>query len=170
MIDDLKPNTEYEFTVKIIKGRRQQSPWSLVVANRTQEAAPMSPPRDLNIHITNNKGSNDAGEVILTWRAPKFPNGKINGYVIQYTTNRKAEDREWFVEAVVGEVTTATITNLEPDTKYYAKISARNNKGYGPYSSIVAFTTSGGKFDHTFEYILIFIGIHLFNNIEIRSM
>ena len=93
MIDDLKPNTEYEFTVKIIKGRRQQSPWSLVVTNRTQEAAPMSPPRDLNVHITNNKGSNDAGEVILTWRAPKFPNGKINGYVIQYTTNRKAEDQ-----------------------------------------------------------------------------
>ena len=146
MIDDLKPNTEYEFTVKIIKGRRQQSPWSLVVTNRTQEAAPMSPPRDLNIHITNNKDRNDAGQVILTWRAPKFPNGKINGYVIQYTTNRKAEDREWFVEAVVGEVTTATITNLEPDTKYYAKISARNNKGYGPYSSIVAFTTSGGNF------------------------
>ena len=111
MIDDLKPNTEYEFTVKIIKGRRQQSPWSLVVTNRTQEAAPMSPPRDLNIHITNNKHQENDGQVILTWRVPKSPNGKINGYVIQYTTNRKAEDRERFVEAVVGEVTTATITN-----------------------------------------------------------
>ena len=143
MKDDLKPNTEYEFTVKIIKGRRQQSPWSLVVLNTTREAAPMSPPRDLNVHITNSKPNLD--QVILTWRTPKFPNGNINGYGIQYTTNRKAEDREWFVEAVVGHITTATITNLEPDTKYYAKISARNSKGYGPYSPVVTFTISGGK-------------------------
>ena len=28
MIDDLRPATEYEFAVKIVRGRRQ-SPWSL---------------------------------------------------------------------------------------------------------------------------------------------
>ena len=36
-IDDLKPNTEYEFSVKVIKGRRQ-SAWSLSVFNKTFEA------------------------------------------------------------------------------------------------------------------------------------
>ena len=35
MIDDLKPNTEYEFTAKIVKGKRRQSSWSLVVTNKT---------------------------------------------------------------------------------------------------------------------------------------
>ena len=35
-IDDLKPDTEYEFSVRIVKGRRQ-SPWSLSVLNRTKE-------------------------------------------------------------------------------------------------------------------------------------
>ena len=48
MLDDLRPNTEYEFTVKVVKGARQ-SPWSLVVYNNTQEAAPESPPRDLAV-------------------------------------------------------------------------------------------------------------------------
>jgi neogenin len=35
-IEDLKPDTEYEFSVKIVKGRRQ-SPWSLIVFNKTKE-------------------------------------------------------------------------------------------------------------------------------------
>ena len=35
-IDDLRPDAEYEFSVKIIKGRRQ-SAWSLSVFNRTFE-------------------------------------------------------------------------------------------------------------------------------------
>ena len=49
MIDDLKPNTEYEFTAKIVKGKRRQSSWSLVVTNKTLAAAPDSPPRDVNV-------------------------------------------------------------------------------------------------------------------------
>ena len=35
-VDDLRPDTEYEFSVKIIKGRRQ-SAWSLSVFNKTFE-------------------------------------------------------------------------------------------------------------------------------------
>lgn len=36
-VDDLKPDVEYEFSVKIIKDHRQ-STWSLSVLNRTKEA------------------------------------------------------------------------------------------------------------------------------------
>ena len=35
-IEDLLPDTEYMFSVRIVKGRRQ-SPWSLNVFNRTKE-------------------------------------------------------------------------------------------------------------------------------------
>jgi len=35
-VRDLRPDTEYEFSVKIVKGRRQ-SAWSLSVFNRTLE-------------------------------------------------------------------------------------------------------------------------------------
>lgn len=36
-IDNLKPNTRYEFSVKVIKGRRQ-STWSMSEINITQES------------------------------------------------------------------------------------------------------------------------------------
>lgn len=36
-VDDLRPDVEYEFSVKIVKGHRQ-STWSLNVLNRTKEA------------------------------------------------------------------------------------------------------------------------------------
>ena len=139
MLDDLRPNTEYEFTVKVVKGRRQ-SPWSLVVYNNTQEAAPESAPRDLAII-----GSQaDPSTITLTWLPPRRNNGRINGYVIFYTVDKRKEDREWVVEGVVGDKTSTEIGQLEPDTKYYFKIQARNSKGYGPLSQIVSYRTKTG--------------------------
>ena len=135
MIDDLLPATEYEFAVKVIRGRRQ-SGWSMVEVNRTREAAPTSAPRDL---VIRHAGPNS---LHLSWRPPKYTNGHINGYLIQYTTNRRVNDREWFVEAVVGDGTGATIRNLRADSKYYFKMSARNNKGYGPPGPIESFSTA----------------------------
>lgn len=37
MIDDLKPNTQYEFSVKVVKGKRE-STWSMSILNTTEEA------------------------------------------------------------------------------------------------------------------------------------
>lgn len=74
MIDDLRPNTQYEFTVKLVKGRRE-SPWSMVVLNQTQEAAPSSPPRDLTVQSVQDHPT----AVMLHWQPPKQPNGPITG-------------------------------------------------------------------------------------------
>ena len=41
----------------------------------------------------------------------------------------------------LGDGTMATIRNLLPDKTYYFKLSARNNKGYGPPGPIVTFKT-----------------------------
>ena len=136
MLDDLRPSNEYEFTVKVVKGRRQ-SPWSLVVFNSTQEAAPASPPRDLAV-----LGNSDTpSSITLTWLPPRRPNGRINGYVIFYTVDRRRDDREWVVEAVIGDMTDTILEQLEPSTKYYFKIQARNSKGYGPLSPVVMYRT-----------------------------
>ena len=74
MIDDLKPNTQYEFTVKVVKGRRE-SPWSMVVLNTTEEAAPATPPRELTVQSNEERPT----AVILRWQPPKIPNGQIIG-------------------------------------------------------------------------------------------
>jgi hypothetical protein len=65
----------------------------------------------------------------------------LAGYVILYTTDHTQRDREWVVEGIVGDKMTTTIKGLTADTIYHFKIQARNNKGYGPFSNIVSFTT-----------------------------
>ena len=142
MLDDLRPNTEYEFTVKVVKGRRQ-SPWSLVVLNKTQESSPASPPRELAVIGE----GDDPTSITLTWLPPRRPNGRINGYVIFYTVDKRKEDREWVVEGVVGDKTSTVIKQLDPKTKYYFKIQARNSKGYGPLSPIKTVQTGFGEFN-----------------------
>ncbi|XP_032671998.1 neogenin isoform X5 [Odontomachus brunneus] len=136
MIHDLKPNTQYEFTVKLVKGKRS-SPWSMVVLNQTQEAAPAAAPRDLTIQTKEDRPTS----VHLRWQPPKQPNGLITGYLIIYSTDNKKWDRDWQVEAVIGDKLDTVIKVLQPNTMYYFKIQARNSKGYGPFCSEVSFKT-----------------------------
>ncbi|XP_076293134.1 neogenin protein frazzled isoform X7 [Lasioglossum baleicum] len=136
MIHDLKPNTVYEFTVKLVKGKRE-SPWSMVVMNQTQEAAPSSAPRDLLLQTMEDRPTS----VLLRWQPPKQPNGPITGYIIFYSTDNTKWDRDWLIEAVLGDKTEFVVKVLKPNTTYYFKIQARNSKGYGPFSTTVPFKT-----------------------------
>ncbi|XP_021359106.1 neogenin-like isoform X7 [Mizuhopecten yessoensis] len=150
-IDNLKPNTRYEFSVKVIKGRRQ-STWSMSEINITQEAAPSSIPRDLT--PVPKEGNPTA--VTMNWQPPQKPNGQITGYLLFYTTDQSQSDREWVVEGVLGEKLSTTVKGLTPDTTYYFKIQARNSKGYGPMSSTIIYKTpakdgtGGGKINPNF--------------------
>ncbi|XP_029169996.1 neogenin isoform X5 [Nylanderia fulva] len=136
MIHDLKPNTQYEFTVKLVKGKRS-SPWSMVVLNQTQEAAPNSAPRDLTIQTVEDRPTS----VLLRWQPPKQLNGQITGYLIIYSTDNTKWDRDWLVEGVIGDKMDAIVKGLHPNTMYYFKMQARNSKGYGPFSTTVSFKT-----------------------------
>ncbi|XP_044590611.1 neogenin isoform X4 [Cotesia glomerata] len=136
MIDDLKPNTQYEFTVKTVKGKRE-SPWSMIALNQTHEAAPTSSPRDLTVQSYEDRST----AVIVHWQPPKQPNGHIIGYIISYSTDNTKRERDWHVEGVLGNKTEYIIKGLKPSTTYYFKIQGRNIKGYGPFSSIVVFKT-----------------------------
>ncbi|KFM76351.1 hypothetical protein X975_12770, partial [Stegodyphus mimosarum] len=149
MIVDLRPNTQYEFSVKVTKGSRE-STWSMSVINSTQEAAPSSPPRDLTVIPS----EDDATSIALTWQPPKQPNGQISGYVIFYTTDNTQRDRDWVQEGVIGDKLSTILRNLLPDTTYYFKIQARNAKGYGPFSSEVVYKTPPGLANN-FLYIII---------------
>ncbi|GAB6031907.1 hypothetical protein CHUAL_010299 [Chamberlinius hualienensis] len=136
MIYDLKPNTHYEFAVKVIKSRRE-STWSLSVFNTTLEAAPSSPPRDLTAVVVENNPSS----VILNWQPPKQPNGQVIGYMIFYSTDINHREKDWAFEEVVGDKMTKSINGLTLNTTYYFKIQAKNSKGYSPQSQIMTFRT-----------------------------
>lgn len=71
IIDGLKPNTQYEFAVKLIESEQ----WSISVINKTFSAPPSSAPRDLSIFVS----QNDPNTVTLSWQPPKYANGEIEG-------------------------------------------------------------------------------------------
>ncbi|CAI9727986.1 neogenin-like isoform X12 [Octopus vulgaris] len=138
-IDHLKPNTQYEFSVKVTKNLRK-STWSMSVVNTTQESAPGGIPRDLTpAPVEGNPLS-----ITLSWQPPPRPNGQLTGYLIFYTTDSHQDDRDWVVHNVDGDKLSSTIKDLTPDTTYFFKMQARNNKGYGPMSPTVVYRTSKG--------------------------
>ncbi|XP_076366090.1 neogenin-like isoform X4 [Tachypleus tridentatus] len=152
MIDNLKPNTQYEFSVKVVLSP-QESTWSMSAFNTTREAAPASPPRDMTIVPLDD----DSLVISLHWQPPKQPNGVITGYVIFYTTDNTQKDTDWMVEGVVGDKMATTLRGLTADATYYFKIQARNKKGYGPLSSEVVFQTppSGNRLTNSMLYVII---------------
>lgn len=81
MIDELKPNTQYEFAVKVTKGRRE-SAWSMSVLNTTLTASTTSPPRDLSVF----PDPKNPQVVVVKWSPPRNTNAQINGYVVFYTS------------------------------------------------------------------------------------
>ncbi|XP_045461534.1 neogenin isoform X4 [Harmonia axyridis] len=135
MISDLKPNTLYEFSVKLVRGRKE-SPWSMVVTNSTWDTPPSAAPRDLDVHMTE-----DTQQVELSWQPPKMSGSRVTGYIIFYTDNVAKSDREWSVLAIKGDKHTSIIPDLKPFTEYFFKIQARNGRGVGPFSTVVTFKT-----------------------------
>uniref|UniRef100_A0A8C9Z2N2 Neogenin 1a n=1 Tax=Sander lucioperca TaxID=283035 RepID=A0A8C9Z2N2_SANLU len=140
MVTGLKPNTLYEFSVMVTKGRRT-STWSMTAQGTTFETIPSSSPKDVTVVSKENKPRT----IIVNWQPPSEANGKITGYIIYYSTDVNAEVHDWVIEPVVGNRLTHQIQDLTLDTTYYFKIQARNSKGMGPMSEAVHFRTPKSK-------------------------
>uniref|UniRef100_A0A670ZA96 Neogenin n=1 Tax=Pseudonaja textilis TaxID=8673 RepID=A0A670ZA96_PSETE len=140
LVTGLKPNTLYEFSVMVTKGRRS-STWSMTAHGTTFEQVPTSPPKDVTVVSKEGKPRT----IIVNWQPPSEANGKITGYIIYYNTDVNAEIHDWVIEPVVGNRLTHQIQELTLDTAYYFKIQARNSKGMGPMSEAVQFRTPKGN-------------------------
>ncbi|KAM6979590.1 neogenin 1a [Aplochiton taeniatus] len=136
VVTGLKPNTLYEFSVMVTKGRRT-STWSMTAQGTTFETIPSSSPKDVTVVSKESKPRT----IIVNWQPPSEANGKITGYIIYYSTDVNAEVHDWVIEPVVGNRLTHQIQELTLDTTYYFKIQARNSKGMGPMSEAVHFRT-----------------------------
>ncbi|KAJ8417141.1 hypothetical protein AAFF_G00283680 [Aldrovandia affinis] len=136
MVTGLKPNTLYEFSVMVTKGRRTAI-WSMTAHGTTFETLPSSSPKDVTVVSKEGRPRT----IIVNWQPPSEANGKITGYIIYYSTDVNAEVHDWVIEPVVGNRLTHQIQDLTLDTTYYFKIQARNSKGMGPMSDAVHFRT-----------------------------
>uniref|UniRef100_A0A8C3SH02 Neogenin n=1 Tax=Chelydra serpentina TaxID=8475 RepID=A0A8C3SH02_CHESE len=148
LVTSLKPNTLYEFSVMVTKGRRS-STWSMTAHGTTFELVPTSPPKDVTVVSKEGKPRT----IIVNWQPPSEANGKITGYIIYYSTDVNAEIHDWVIEPVVGNRLTHQIQELTLDTPYYFKIQARNSKGMGPMSEAVQFRTPKGKVSCTMFHL-----------------
>ncbi|NXV32450.1 DCC protein, partial [Rissa tridactyla] len=138
-VTGLKPNTMYEFSVMVTKGRRS-STWSMTAHATTYEAAPTSAPKDLTVITREGKPR----AVIVSWQPPLDANGKITAYILFYTLDKNAPIDDWVMESISGDRLTHQIMDLNLDTVYYFRIQARNAKGVGPLSDPIFFRTLKG--------------------------
>ncbi|NWT39301.1 DCC protein, partial [Chroicocephalus maculipennis] len=138
-VTGLKPNTVYEFSVMVTKGRRS-STWSMTAHATTYEAAPTSAPKDLTVITREGKPR----AVIVSWQPPLDANGKITAYILFYTLDKNAPIDDWVMESISGDRLTHQIMDLNLDTVYYFRIQARNAKGVGPLSDPIFFRTLKG--------------------------
>uniref|UniRef100_A0A0N4W6J0 Down syndrome cell adhesion molecule-like protein Dscam2 n=1 Tax=Haemonchus placei TaxID=6290 RepID=A0A0N4W6J0_HAEPC len=139
-IDGLRPDTEYEFSVRSQVAGSGPSPWSMVARNKTYASAPSSSPRDLTVLPA---ASGDPHAVLLNWQPPKYSNGEVEEYLIYYTDRVMQADKDWKIHYVHGDKLSHEIRNLLPKTTYYFKIQARNEKGYGPLSPVQTLESFG---------------------------
>lgn len=140
-VEGLRPATEYEFAVRAVSSSGQLSTWSMAARNRTWSAPPSSAPRDLTVLPAE---SGDPHSASLHWQPPKYSNGEIEEYLVFYTDKESIADKDWTVNYIAGDKLSYQVTNLLPKANYFFKIQARNEKGHGPFSSVVGYTPSGG--------------------------
>jgi len=136
VVKNLQPHTFYELSVCAVFGK-QVSDWSMIDTAKTLESKPTSPPQ----HLTVVPFEKDSTLIRLNWQPPENPNGRLNGYLVHYTKDASQDISSWLLAPVVGDALTATIKNLQPNSHYYFKVQARNEKGVGPNSGSVHWST-----------------------------
>ncbi|KAM8734852.1 ephrin type-B receptor 5 isoform 1-T1 [Acanthopagrus schlegelii] len=76
--------------------------------------------------------------ITLSWPQPDRPNGDILEYQLRYYDKGSDVDS---AASVYSETNTVTVNSLLPGSIYAFQIRARNERGFGPYSNTIYFTT-----------------------------
>ncbi|KAM9000643.1 fibronectin type III domain-containing protein 1 isoform X1 [Sarcophilus harrisii] len=137
LIENLIPDTMYEFAVRISQGERDGK-WSTSVFQRTPESAPTTAPENLDVRPV--KGKQTA--VTASWEALPETEGRVKEYILSYAPALKPFGAKSLTYP--GETTSAIVDGLQPGERYLFKIRAANRRGQGPQSKafIVAMPTT----------------------------
>uniref|UniRef100_H2QTZ4 Fibronectin type III domain-containing protein 1 n=1 Tax=Pan troglodytes TaxID=9598 RepID=H2QTZ4_PANTR len=137
LIENLIPDTVYEFAVRISQGERDGK-WSTSVFQRTPESAPTTAPENLNVWPVNGKPT----VVAASWDALPETEGKVKEYILSYAPALKPFGAKSLTYP--GDTTSALVDGLQPGERYLFKIRAANRRGLGPHSKafIVAMPTT----------------------------
>ncbi|CAM4535463.1 unnamed protein product [Lepidochelys olivacea] len=127
LVDNLIPDTMYEFAVRISEGEREGK-WSVSVYQRTPEAAPASAPENLDVWPIKGKTTS----VTASWDPLAESEGKAKEYILSYAPALKPFGAKSITYR--GGTTSAIIDGLQAGERYIFKIRAANRRGQGPQS------------------------------------
>ncbi|XP_067236723.1 protogenin B [Chanodichthys erythropterus] len=130
MVAGLRPNTRYEFSVRLHMDQ-MSSPWSASVYQRTLLEAPSSPPLSVRATLI------EDDTALVSWKQPDQPDLSVTHYTILYASQSAWIAGEWQVLQREGTNTMALLEKLESGNVYLVKISASNKAGDGPFSSTI---------------------------------
>ncbi|XP_061577698.1 protogenin B-like [Cololabis saira] len=130
MVQDLSPNTRYEFVVRLHVDQ-MSSPWSSVVYHQTLPAAPRRPPAGVRVTLI------EDDTALVSWREPSEPNLSVTHYTILYAQQKSWMAGHWQELKREGSHTMALLEKLQPGSSYLVKICASNGVGDGPFSEPV---------------------------------
>ncbi|KAK6052615.1 fibronectin type III domain protein [Cooperia oncophora] len=114
---------------------------------------PGDPPRDIQVL------SIDSRDVIIVWKAPKYPNMKIESYELLLSDDVEEDEEYWqkYRTAIRNDClasdkrtmkSSLPTDQLKPSYDYYVKVRAINEAGAGPLSEAIHFTTPNGGPEH----------------------
>uniref|UniRef100_A0A8K9XQP9 Protogenin B n=1 Tax=Oncorhynchus mykiss TaxID=8022 RepID=A0A8K9XQP9_ONCMY len=138
LIQSLDSNTRYELVVRLHVDQLD-SPWSVVVFQRTLPAAPRHPPEGVRVSLI------EDGTALVSWREPEENNLAVTHYTILYASQRARLAGYWQTLQREGSNTMALLERLEPGNVYLVKISASNQVGDGPFSTTVELALGPGS-------------------------
>ncbi|XP_040017641.2 protogenin B [Gasterosteus aculeatus] len=138
MVQNLDPNTRYEFVVRL-HADQMSSPWSSVVYYQTLPAAPRQPPTAVRVSLI------EEDTALVSWKEPQEPNVVVTRYTILYASQRAWMAGRWQILQREGTHTMALLEKLEAGNVYLVKISASNQVGQGPFSNVVELALKWGN-------------------------
>nr|XP_040030558.1 protein sidekick-1-like [Gasterosteus aculeatus aculeatus] len=131
---DLRPAEQYNLRMFAINSVGM-SEASNVLTVTTKEAAPASPPLDMQL-----KGLTPHS-IQVTWKPPRLDhrNGVLRSYSVSYREYDAAgrHFKRWQHSSVAAtrDVESVVLSNLRPSTAYGVIVQAKNNAGVGPAST-----------------------------------
>ncbi|KAM6936966.1 protogenin B-like [Xenentodon cancila] len=137
MVQNLTPNTRYEFVVRLHVDQ-MSSPWSSVVYHQTPPAAPSHPPAGVRLTLI------EDDTALVSWKEPNEPNVLVTHYTILYASQHSWMAGHWQKIQREGSHTMALLEKLDPGNVYLVKICASNRVGDGPFSDPVELVLKRG--------------------------
>lgn len=170
-LDDLKPDTLYDFAVKLIAGKRE-SEWSMTTSQMTMEAIKGSIPIDIKLKSDFNQNSIEKKyiNIVISWKMSLINNNDDDSvFVISYADKKSFEENNWKQETISKSIAIdnvyidddnmdeiddensnlikmqAQIRQLKLDTIYYFKIEEKTKHEYLSQSPIVLYKTPNSE-------------------------